>query len=171
MVDFLVIGPFSAYAYKNIFPLIKDQKIKLGYNRVGEFSDGIKFGNINWFTSFDVEEKGYLKLKEYKEGDYSKFDNYDAINIDRVEDIPDYDGVMGVPMTFLEKWNPEQFELIGFPDIGIVPEGWKGMTEEFVRLYYEQGNTGCYKEGCISAYFVKDGKAILPYVRLLIKKK
>lgn len=112
MVDFLVIGPFNLVKYANVFPLIKDQKIKLGYNRVGEFSDGTKFGNTIWFTSFDVEERGYLKLKEYKEGDYKKFDKCDVINVDRTEDIPDYDGLMGVPITFLEKWPPGQFEVV-----------------------------------------------------------
>ena len=112
MVDFLIIGPFNIICYVDIFPLIMSNKINLGYNRVGEFCDGTKFGNTNWFTTFDVKERGYLKLKEYKEGDYKKFDNYNAINVDRTEDIPDYDGVMGVPITFLEKWNPGQFEVV-----------------------------------------------------------
>ena len=112
MVDFLVIGPFNSLMYDNVFPLIKDQKMRVGYTRVDEFSDGIKFGNTIWSTSFDVEGRGYLKLKEYREGDYKKFDKCDVINIDRIEDIPDFDGLMGVPITFLEKWNPGQFEVV-----------------------------------------------------------
>ena len=78
---------------------------------------------------------------------------------------------MGVPISFIDKWNPEQFELIGLPNISIVPEGWKGMTEDFIKLYYEQGNTGCLEIGNKIGYFVKDGKAIVPYTRILIKKK
>lgn len=112
MVDFLVIGPFGSVIYINIFPLIKDQKMRLGYARVNYFNEGNSCSSI-WFTSFDVKERGYLKLKEYKEGDYKKFDKFDAINIDKSEDIPDgYMGLMGVPVTFLEKWNPIQFEIV-----------------------------------------------------------
>ena len=173
MVDFLVIGPVSAITYKEVFPLIKDGNVSSGWNRVVEFEDGVKFGNIRWFSNISDYCPPKLELKKhYNEIDYDRFDNYDCINIDRISDIPsDYDGLMGVPISFLDKWNPEQFELIGFPGIGIVPEGWKGMTEEFIKLYYEQGNTGCYEVGNKIGYFIKDGKAIIPYVRLLIKKK
>ena len=173
MVDFLVIGPVGAIIYRNIFPLIKDGNVSFGWNRVVEFENGVKFGNIRWFSNISDHCPPKLELKKhYNEIDYNRFDNYDCINIDRIEDIPvDYDGLMGVPITFIDKWNPEQFELIGLPNIGIVPEGWNGMTEEFIKLYYEQGNTGCIEIGNKNGYFIKDGKAIIPYTRLLIKKK
>lgn len=174
MVDFLVIGPRSAYAYKNIFILIKDEKIMVGYNRKSMYFDNNDIGVIcRWFSNISDYYPPKLELKKhYNEIDYNRFDNYDCINIDSISDIPsDYDGLMGVPISFLDKWNPEQFELIGFPGIGIVPEGWNGMTEDFIKLYYEQENTGCYEVGKKMGYFVKDGKAIVPYVRLLIKKK
>ena len=173
MVDFLVIGPFNATIYKEVFPLIKDCRVRIGSSRVDKFTDGTKFGNTIWFSTISDYYPPELELKKhYNEIDYDRFDNYDCININRTEDIPkDYPGMMGVPITFLEKWNPEQFELIGLPNIGIVPEGWKGMTEDFIKLYYEQGNTGCIEIGNKNGYFIKDGKAIIPYVRLLIKKK
>ena len=173
MVDFLIIGPYNAITYNEVFLLFKDSNVSLGCNRVIEFEDGVKFGNIRWFSNISDYYPPKLELKKhYNEIDYDRFDNYDCINIDRISDIPsDYDGLMGVPVSFLDVWNPEQFELIGFPGIGIVPEGWKGMTEDFIKLYYEQGNTGCYEVGKKMGYFVKDGKAIIPYVRLLIKKK
>ena len=173
MVDFLVIGPISVIIYRGIFPLIKDGNVSLGRNRVIEFEDGVKFGNIRWFSNISDYYPPKLELKKhYNEIDYDRFDNYDCINIDRISDIPsDYDGLMGVPITCIEKWNPNQFELIGLSGIGIVPEGWKGMTEDFIKLYYEQGNTGCYEVGNKIGYFIKDGKAIVPYTRLLIKKK
>ena len=116
MVDFLVIGPVGAVIYRNIFPLIKDGNVSFGWNRVVEFDNGVKFGNIRWFSNISDYYPPKLELKKhYNEIDYDRFDNYDCINIDRIEDIPDdYDGLMGVPITFLDKWNYDQFEVIGF---------------------------------------------------------
>lgn len=118
--QFLIIGDLNWITYKNIFPLLKDNLIWIGYNPVKEFiqKDGTfkKFGNKIWFTNLDIQKRHEsLDLyKEYNPEDYPKYDNYDAININKVSDIPmDYDGVMGVPITFLSKYNPEQFELIG----------------------------------------------------------
>ncbi len=115
MVDFLVIGPVGAVTYRGIFPLIKDGNVSFGGNRVVEFEDGVKFGNIRWFSNISDYCPPKLELKKhYNEVDYHRFDNYDCINIGRIEDIPvDYDGLMGVPITFIDKWNPEQFELVG----------------------------------------------------------
>ena len=81
----------------------------------------------------------------------------------------DYDGVIGVPVTFFRKYCPEQFKIIGSPDANVVPEGWKCMSKEFVNLYYAQGGTGQYQEGKRLAHYIKDGKAIVPYKRILIK--
>ena len=117
---FLIIGDLNWITYKKVFPLLKNNQMWLGYNSVKGFiqSNGNikKFGNKLWFTNLDIQ-KCHEKLdlyKEYNPEDYPKYDNYDAINVDKTKDIPcDYDGVMGVPITFLEKYNPEQFELIG----------------------------------------------------------
>ena len=116
MVDFLVIGPVGAVIYRDIFPLIKNGNVSSGWNRVVEFEDGVKFGNIRWFSNIsDYCIPPFEFKRQYKDSDYKKFDNYDAIYIKKSEDIPDgYYGVMGVPITFIDKWNPEQFEVIGF---------------------------------------------------------
>ena len=116
---FLIIGNKNAITYKEIFPLLKENKIWLGYNAVHDFLqlDGStkKFGNIGWFTNLDINKR-HEKLtlwKHYTLEEYPKYDNYDAINVDKVNQIPcDYDGVMGVPITFFDKYNPEQFEII-----------------------------------------------------------
>ena len=74
------------------------------------------FGNICWFTNLDIAKRheDLILYKSYIPKDYPKYDNYDAINVDKTKEIPvDYAGVMGVPITFLDKYNPEQFELIG----------------------------------------------------------
>ena len=153
MVDFLVIGPVSAITYKDIFPLIKDCNVSFGWNRVVEFEDGVKFGNIRWFSNISDYCPPKLELKkQYNEVDYHRFDNYDCININRTEDIPkDYPGMMGVPITFLEKWNPEQFDIVGFLNNGC------RLDENGL-----QGNNG------IQMTLVG---GVCKYFRILIKKK
>ena len=116
MVDFLVIGPRSAYAYKNIFILIKDENIMVGYNRESMYFDNNEKGVIcRWFSSIsDYCPPPFEFKRQYREEDFRKFDNYDAIYIKKSEDIPDeYYGVMGVPFVFLEKVNRNQFDIIG----------------------------------------------------------
>lgn len=117
---FLIIGNKNAITYKEFFPLLKDDEVWIGCTNVKEFlqPDGSikKFGNIGWFTNLDVAKR-HEKLilwKKYTPEEYPTYDNYDAINVDKVSEIPcDYDGVMGVPITYLDKHNPEQFEILG----------------------------------------------------------
>ncbi len=146
---FLIIGNQNAITYKELFPLIKDNKMWLGfhsghtlfavpdYYEIPDFYDkGDKqklrsngyivdengklwrnIGNICWFTNLDHNKRHEpLDLyKHYTPEEYPKYDNYDAINVDKVSDIPcDYVGVMGVPITFLDKYCPEQFEIVEF---------------------------------------------------------
>lgn len=131
---FLVMGTVNNITYKEIFPLIKANKIWIGYNfnktmefqlgegyeKWNEIRDGKKYGKvpaIAWYTNLDVKKRHeFLTLTEkYDPAKYPKYDNYDAINVDKVNDIPkDWDGVMGVPITFLDKYNPEQFEIVQF---------------------------------------------------------
>ena len=112
MVDFLVIGPYLSVSNANMFSLIKNRNICLGYNNVNDFDNNNKSVVCRWFSNMREDYPPELLLKEYKEGEYSKYDHFDAINIDRINDIPDYEGVMGVPVSFLDVWNPEQFELV-----------------------------------------------------------
>lgn len=116
--QFLIIGSQNAFTYKEIFPLFKEGKIWTGYNKVKQFiqPDGTtkKFGNICWFTNLPVNKDDEIPLtKTYNPKDYPKYDNYNAIEVGRVVNIPkDYDGVMGVPITFLDKYHP-QFVILG----------------------------------------------------------
>ena len=119
---FIVIGNLHAITYKEVFPWIKNNEIWLGYNHVNSFkhADGTikKFGNILWYTNLDIPKR-HEKIDLYKSFDpkeYPKYDNYDAIEVKKVDLIPyDYNGMMGVPISFLEKYSPDQFEIIGFP--------------------------------------------------------
>lgn len=115
MVDFLVIGPRTGIIYDNIFPFIKDRRIMLGSLR-RDISFGDEGISCRWFQnirSFDVNP---LPLKEYKEGEYDCYDHFDAINTEKVEDIPDCDLVIGVPVSFIDKWDYRQFDIVDARD-------------------------------------------------------
>lgn len=174
---FLVIGSKNAITYKEIFPLIKDNKLWLGCNNVTTFNtpDGSekKFGNIGWFTSLEHSKRNekLILWKRYNPDEYPKYDNYDAINVDKVGDIPmDYDGVMGVPITFLDKYCPEQFEIVAFR------KGEDGKDLVFNR---EREHSTVLSYPCSTAAFglitgakhtiCSDGKS--RYGRIAIRKK
>ncbi len=134
---FLILGDQNAITYKEIFKLIKDNKLWLGYDNGGtkwfqvpmdydiptesrkRVVDGIKYfsmGRILWFTNLETTKRHeeVTLYRKYTPEEYSNYDNYNAINVNRYMDIPfDYDGIMGVPITFVDKYNPEQFEIIG----------------------------------------------------------
>ena len=138
---FIIIGNVNAITYKEIFPLIRDDKIWMGQSihsgdrefrvpndyplnasgfRVDEKGNKyIRVKGVRWWTNMDYPQRheDLILYKEYKghEDEYPKYDNYDAINVDVTSEIPcDYYGVMGVPITFLDKYNPEQFEIVAF---------------------------------------------------------
>ena len=153
MVDFLIIGPYNAITYNEVFPLFKDSNVSLGCNRVIEFEDGVKFGNIRWFSNISDYYPPKLELKKhYNEIDYDRFDNYDCINVDRISDIPsDYDGLMGVPITFMDRYDRRQFRIVGFLNNGC------RLDENGL-----QGNNGIQMT-------LVDG--VCKYFRILIKRK
>lgn len=130
---FLIIGNQNAITYKEIFPLLKDNKMWLGYGFAGnvgffespyediavssQHKDGlIRVSGVMWYTNLDVSNRheNMILYKTYNPEEYPKYDNYDAINVDKAAEIPcDYNGAMGVPITFMQKYNPDQFEIIG----------------------------------------------------------
>lgn len=132
MKDFIIIGNMNAIAYKEIFPLIKENKIWLGVNsnKTMEFripagyekwkriENGQKIGKVpgvSWYTNISNETRNTpLDLYKRYSDEYHKYDNYDAIEVSKTCYIPmDYDGIMGVPISFLSKYCPTQFEIIG----------------------------------------------------------
>lgn len=149
--SFLIIGDLNWITYKEVFPLLKNNQMRLGYNSVKGFiqSNGNikKFGNKLWFTNLDIQKRYEILdlYKEYNPEEYPKYDNYDAINVDKVVDIPcDYNGLIGVPVTFLERYDPNQFELLNCSAFSSVE------------------NYGC------GALYVKGKKM---YSRIIIKRK
>ena len=118
--DFVILGNMNAITYKEVFPYIKENRIGLGYlNGAKSFitPDGVeqKFGNIFWYTTLPIAKHNeeLVLFRKYTPEEYPKCDNYDAINVDKTCDIPyDYDGKIGVPISFIEKYNPNQFDII-----------------------------------------------------------
>ncbi|CAN5262800.1 adenine-specific methyltransferase EcoRI family protein [soil metagenome] len=132
---FLVIGPWNAITYKEIFPLIESNKLWLGHGfQAGnayfatphptDYAKGVfnaetglvKFRNVNWFTNLDLSKRHeeLVLFKSYDPTEYPSYDNYDGIEVAKTVDIPsNFDGVMGVPITFLDRYNPDQFEIVG----------------------------------------------------------
>ena len=140
---FLIIGNQNAITYKDIFQNIKLNKIWLGINFVKEFvkpnKEIKKFGNICWYTNIPHKKRNTTidLYKTYSEEKYCKYKNYDAIEVSKVTDIPeDYNGVIGVPITFLDKYCPTQFEIVGTSDRGgdnqidyLKNKDWKGLWD------------------------------------------
>lgn len=135
---FIIIGNVNAITYKEIFPLLRDNQIWIGASihsgdrkfyvpddyplnaaGCGVDEDGRRFirvKGVRWYTNLDLKQRHeeMILVKRYDSVEYSMFDNYDAINIDKTTDIPcDYAGIMGVPITFMDKYSPDQFEIIG----------------------------------------------------------
>ena len=117
---FLIIGSLNAIKYSECFPLIMNNRMWLGNNNVHNFMqpDGTvkKFGNINWYTNLDFAKRHekIILWKEYNDKEYPKYETYDAIEVSKVTNIPvNYNGIMGVPISFMSKYNPEQFEIVG----------------------------------------------------------
>lgn len=192
---FIIIGNVNAITYKEFFPLVKDNKVWIGASihsgdrkfyvpddyplnaaGCGVDDDGRRFirvKGVRWFTNLDLKQRHeeLILVKRYKPELYPKYDNYDAIEVSKTSDIPcDYDGVMGVPITFMDKYSPDQFEILGL-SIGTLFDG-RPLGKEFMTAYRAQGGTGHYSENMIGlALFDLDGKAKVPYGRVLIRNK
>lgn len=169
---FVIVGSMNAITYKDFFPYLKGSKVWLG-NKCGGFEfevpmdfeqkntyvkDGkkfAKFGNISWFTNLDIAKRheNLVLYKNYSADEYPAYDNYNAIEVGKVKDIPvDYDGVMGVPISFLDKHNPSQFEIVG-SDYQIK----QGEIPELLKEEWEGKNDRAYLNGkrMYSRLFIK----------------
>lgn len=138
---FIIIGSKNAITYKEIFPLLKNGEMWLGngfssgnayfkvYGASTRYAKGVydentglvKFRNCAWYTNLDIKKRheDLILVKKYTPEKYPEYDNYNAINVDKVADIPfNYEGYMGVPITFMDKFNPDQFEVLGIMNTG-----------------------------------------------------
>jgi hypothetical protein len=191
---FIIVGHQNAITYKDIFKLIKENKMWMGYGftggaahfinkhyedyaSAGDHKEGmIRVSGVVWFTNLDINKRheDLILYKNYSPEEYPKYDNYDAINVDKTKEIPvDYDGNIGVPITFLDKYNPEQFEIIGQGQGNLYRELTdKGLSQDFVDDYYKYGGTGSIKEDHpVLGYYNNERRPVIPYMRIIIKNK
>lgn len=202
----LIIGNMNAITYKEVFPLIKENKMWLGngfhagnayfYTPVSrEYANGVydentglvKFRNCCWFTNIDhgrrhipiplmtmADNMRYSKHKEIKRKEYQKYDNYNAIEVPFTDAIPsDYDGAMGVPISFLDKYSPEQFEILGMcENEDLYKLKTKVYTNEEKKNAYvaKFGKNGQYDLNA-SGVIIVDGKYEKVYQRIIIRHK
>jgi len=177
---FIIIGHQNAIKYNYVFKLIKKDKIWLGngftggaahfinrhyedYAAAGDHKEGmIRVSGVQWFTNMDINKRHeeMILYKTYDAEEYLKYDNYDAINVNKTKEIPcDFDGAMGVPITFMNKYNPEQFEILGIFD------DKREKSDAFIQ------GTPTYVDEQHKKYVgpVINGKAL--YTRILIRNK
>lgn len=186
---FLIIGHQNAIKYKEIFPLIQSNQLWLGYGfkggaghfishyqdtaTAGDHREGmIRVSGVTWFTNLEIKKRHeeLILYRTYSPEDYPKFENYDAININRTEDIPcDYDGDMGVPITFMDKYNPEQFEILG---VGIAGLGLAAGVRPY-KPEHKKYRKEVQKRGAVDGdlYMMNGDEVVVPYSRILIRRK
>lgn len=187
---FLIIGNKNALTYKEIFPLIQENKLWTGYRgfsggmwfkanyegKTEKFIHGEKIINVPsiWYTNLDIQKRheDLILYKTYSPNAYPKYINYDAIEVSKTELIPyDYDGVMGVPITFMDKYNPEQFEIIGIGnggELGVECGVSANLTVEQCAALFREDKS--FRKGKL-CYRNETGKLVGCYARILIKKK
>ena len=195
--NFIIVGHQNAISYKEIFNLIKENKIWLGfgfkggaghfintqyedYATAGNHKEGmIRVSGVHWFTNLDISKRheDLILYKEYNPEYYPTYDNYDAINVDKTKEIPmDYDGLMGVPITFLDKYNPDQFEVLtlGIGEANFTPtRKYEKFRDPFTKkpisdkrdyLLYVRNENGKYLTS-------EDYRVNKVYARIIIKNK
>lgn len=193
---FILLSNQNALTYREFFPLIKNNNVWVGYgfnmslvfktpykntldsNRKFVKAKGydpdyyIKTPAICWFTNLDIQKRHeeLILYKKYSPESYPKYINYDAINVDKVNDIPcDYYGDMGVPITFLDKYSPDQFDIIG---LGISNSGLEIGVKPYLPEH-KKYRKEIQKRGAVDGdlYMMTGDVVTVPYARILIRRK
>ena len=187
---FVIVGHQNAISYKEIFKLIKDNKVWLGYGFKGgaghfinkhyedyatatDRKEGmIRVSGVHWFTNLDISKRheNLILYKTYNEEEYPTYENFDAINVNKTKDIPvDYRGYIGVPITFLDKYNPSQFDVIG---LGISNSGIEIGVQPY-KTEHKKFRKEVQKRGAVDGdlYLMENGEVKVPYARVIIKNK
>lgn len=194
---FIIIGSTNAISMKEIFPLMQNNKMWLGapfqsgnaYFYIPEGVDTsqyakgvydpetrkVKFRNCCWYTNLDfkLRHEWLILVRRYRPEMYPSYENLEnGININKVVEIPcDYSGLMGVPITFMSQYNPDQFEILGLSrEMGL--PGKTGMSAKFIEDYFAQGGTAQISEGHPDVcYYDNAGKCVVPYRRVIVRNK
>ena len=194
---FIIVGHQNAITYKEIFKLLKDNIIWLGYGfkggaahfinqhyedyaAAGDHKEGmIRVSGVQWFTNLDINKRheDLLLFKEYTPEEYPTYDNYDAINVDVTKHIPkDYKGAMGVPITFLDKYNPDQFEIdtLGIGEDNFTPtKRYEKFRDPITKKYIsDKRDFLLYVRDSNGKYLTADDYRVNKiYARIIIRNK
>ncbi len=194
--SFIIIGSLHAVKYKEIFPLLMNNKLWLGasihsgdrafyvpddypLNAAGcgiEQGTGRKYirvKGVRWFTNLDIKQRheNIILVKRFSKSLYQRYTNLDAIHVGSVSDIPcDYGGWMGVPINFMDCFNPEQFEIIGCSDIPDTIPGVNILGQEWIDQYRSHGGTGHYTAN-MRSLGITEPKYKIAFSRIIIKNK
>lgn len=193
--QFIILGNPNAISYKEIFPLIKDNKIWLGYKSQGtdiyfhipdnykkellkNNKEGSGYKIVNgeimgrtqaiWYTNLDTTKRheDIIFYKKYNSKEYPKYENFDAINVAKISEIPnDYYDVMGVPLTFIDKYNPEQFRILG---LGAGELGVEAGVQPYDRKLKKLSSA--LRDGIPFIYDRENNKVKVPYIRIFIQR-
>lgn len=192
---FIIIGNVNAITYKEFFPLLRDNKVWIGasihsgdrkfyvpddypLNAAGcgideEGRRFIRVKGVRWYTNLDIKQRHdeLILAKKYDKNLYLTYENFDAINVDKTVDIPyDFAGIMGVPITFMDKYSPDQFEILG---LGIANLGLSIGVKPY-KLEHKKYRKEVQGKGAVDGdlYMLdKSGNPIVPYARILIRNK
>lgn len=187
---FIIIGHQNAISYREIFKLMQENKLWLGYGFVGgaghfintqyedyatagDHKEGmIRVSGVHWFTNLDITKRheNLLLYKNYSPEEYQTYENFNAINVDKTKDIPvDYKGFIGVPITFLDKYNPDQFEIVG---LGISNSGLEIGVQPYTKEH-KKYRKEVQQRGAVNGdlYMMVNGVVTVPYARVIIKNK
>lgn len=194
---YIIIGNLNAVKYKEIFPLLVDDQMWLGASihsgdRAFYVPDDyplqaagcgvdpesgrkyIRVKGVRWFTNLDIKQRHeeMILVRHYSSDQYPKYDNYDAIDVSSANEIPcDYDGLMGVPISYLDKYNPDQFEIIGISDLPETMPGISPLGDVWIRTYRSEGGTGHYTANMRSLGLSAYGRHKVVFSRLIIRNK
>lgn len=194
---YIIIGNLNAVKYKEIFPLLVDDQMWLGASihsgdRAFYVPDDyplqaagcgvdpesgrkyIRVKGVRWFTNLDIKQRHeeMILVRHYSSDQYPKYDNYDAIDVSSANEIPcDYDGLMGVPISYLDKYNPDQFEIIGISDLPETMPGISPLGDVWIRTYRSEGGTGHYTANMRSLGLSAYGRHKVAFSRLIIRNK
>lgn len=194
---FIIIGNMNAVKYKEIFPLFMDNEIWLGASihsgdraffvpddyPLNATSCGvdeetgrkfIRVKGVRWFTNLDIKQRHekMILVRRYNPQKNPRYDNYDAIDVSSANDIPcDYSGLMGVPISFLDKYNPDQFELLGISDLPDTIPGVEALGKAWIDAYRSEGGTGHYTANMRSLGISAYDRHKVVFSRLIIRNK
>lgn len=175
---FIIIGNINVLGWKETFSYVKEDKMWTGYNPISNFNlrnGGIGKVGCRWYTNIETEKRRIpLDLYKRYSNEYPRYNCYDAIDVAKVSEIPmDYNGIMGVPLSFIDNYCPAQFEIIAVNNDTeeLKKLGVKPLGKETIELMHRNGNHSHLTANMVQLYYIENGTFKRPFARILIRKR